>query len=97
MADARLDVLNRDAMEKLDEVDDEACMKYVYQARCWPGTPSFYPRMTGQQLLSKPALLLRAPPTAPPRPPMGLARNVASGPGKGGRVGFLSRSKYVTH
>ena len=29
MADARLDVLNRDAMEKLDEVDDEACVKYV--------------------------------------------------------------------
>jgi hypothetical protein len=29
MVDARLDVLYRDSMEKLDEVDDEACMEYV--------------------------------------------------------------------
>jgi hypothetical protein len=29
MVDARLDLLYRDTMEKLDEVDDEACMKYV--------------------------------------------------------------------
>jgi hypothetical protein len=29
MFDARFDLLYRDAMEKLDEVEDEACMKYV--------------------------------------------------------------------
>ncbi len=29
MVDARLDLLYREAMDKLDEVDDEACMKYV--------------------------------------------------------------------
>jgi hypothetical protein len=31
--DARIDVLYRDAMEKLDEVHDEACIKYDL-ARC---------------------------------------------------------------
>jgi hypothetical protein len=29
IVNARLDVLYRDSMEKLDEVDNEACMKYV--------------------------------------------------------------------
>jgi hypothetical protein len=29
MVDARLDLLYRDSMEKLDEVDDQACIKYV--------------------------------------------------------------------
>ena len=46
-------------------------------ARCLPGTPSIHPRTTGPPLLSWPALLLHAPPTAPPRPPMSPARNVA--------------------
>jgi hypothetical protein len=29
MVDTRLDLLYREAMDKLDEVNDEACMKYV--------------------------------------------------------------------
>jgi hypothetical protein len=29
MVDTRLDLLYREAMDKLDEVDDKACMKYV--------------------------------------------------------------------
>jgi hypothetical protein len=29
MVDSRLDLLYRETMDKLDEVDDEACMKYV--------------------------------------------------------------------
>ena len=29
MVDTRLDLLYRETMDKLDEVDDEACMKYV--------------------------------------------------------------------
>jgi hypothetical protein len=69
MVDAKLDFLYRDAMGKLDEVDDEACIKYVAR--------KIHPRTRGPLLLSRPALLLRAPSTAPLRPPMGPARNVA--------------------
>ena len=29
MVDARLDLLYREAMDKLDEVDDKACMNYI--------------------------------------------------------------------
>jgi hypothetical protein len=29
MVNTRLDLLYREAMDKLDEVDDEACMKYI--------------------------------------------------------------------
>jgi hypothetical protein len=33
MVDTRLDLLHREAMDKLDKVDYEACMKYVAAAR----------------------------------------------------------------
>jgi hypothetical protein len=64
-------------MEKLDKVDNETCIKYM-ASKMLAWLPSFHPKTTGPPLLSKLALIiLRAPPTALPLPPMGPARNVA--------------------
>jgi hypothetical protein len=81
--DARVEVLYRDTMEKLDEVFDEACIKYVaHKMLVWytkfpPKNYSSTTGATGLPLLSKPALLLSTSPTSPPWPKMGPAQNVA--------------------
>jgi hypothetical protein len=78
MVDARLDVLYRDAMRSWMKLTTKPAWSTL-SARCWPSTPCFHhPRTTGQPRLSKQAwaLLLRASPTTPPRPPMGPAGNV---------------------
>jgi hypothetical protein len=43
MVDARLDLLYRNAMEKLDEVDDEGCIKYVSRKMLALYTVTKYP------------------------------------------------------
>jgi hypothetical protein len=76
----KLDVLYRDAMEKLGEVNDEDCMKFVVRKMlAWytKNPPKNDEAAASSSRLSKPALLFRAPPTAPPRQLMGPARNVA--------------------
>jgi hypothetical protein len=81
MVDTRLDLLYREAMDKLDEVDDEACMKYV--ARKMLAWYIKYPPKNDGAAAAVEASAAPPPrtpdrgPAAPPRPPMGPARNVA--------------------
>jgi hypothetical protein len=71
MVDARLDLLYREAMDKLDEVDDEDCMRYVARKMlAW--YTKYPPKNDGAAAAvedSKPAPLLQASSTHPrPRP-----------------------------
>jgi hypothetical protein len=72
MVDARLDFLYKDAgaMEKLDQVVNETC-KALHEVCCAHDSGLVH------QAVAAVEALLRSPPTAPPRLPMGPARNVA--------------------
>jgi hypothetical protein len=80
MVDTRLDLLYMVAMDKLDEVDDEACMKYVtLKLLAW--YTKYQPKNDGAAAAveASAAPPPRTPdrPAVAPRPPMPLIRNVA--------------------
>ena len=79
MVDARLDLLYREAMDKLDEVDDEACMKYVARKMlAW--YTMYLPKNDGAAAAveaSAPPPRTLDRPTAAPRLSTSPARNVA--------------------
>jgi hypothetical protein len=73
MVDARLNLLYRDTMEKLDDVDDEACMKYV-ASKMLAWYTKYQPKNNGAAA----AIKASAPPPRTPNRPSNAAN--ASGP-----------------
>jgi hypothetical protein len=71
--DARLDVLYKEAMKKLDEVDDDACMQYAAsKMRAWytkfPPRATWQPRLPNSEAGTPPQRNPEYPAANGPRP-----------------------------